>query len=327
MPPWTLIAPETAISQLTPLIDIHHQVGSVRIIPANPGAIIPKTAWQDAANILWVDSARHSPRTGVSGCFLRGLNGHKIPIGWLPNCPERLSTYAQAATAIWQRHLSGAPQGPIALLGSREDRSLNLLDQLEILCKSTASTALKTHRWSAERITRGDLLDALGLGLGAALYVGHGFSHGWHGYAGLSHAHLDQWQGDPLSVLFCITCHNASRHRVAFSFAEELVLSGRCGTVLAATGPTQHRQNQQLAMHLCQIMQPPITAEPPLSASACIKKLGTKRLKMQRYRIIGDPSLPLTGSFASAQRAAEIWAPDLATPLPSLSPSLWPISI
>ncbi|PZU96959.1 MAG: hypothetical protein DCF32_21115, partial [Leptolyngbya sp.] len=101
--PWVLVASAEAIACLTPLIEAHQQGGAVQAIALQSGVPIPKTDWQDAAAILWVDAERRSPRTGLPGWCLPGPGGQKIPVGWLPNAPEYLATYAQAAATLWQR--------------------------------------------------------------------------------------------------------------------------------------------------------------------------------------------------------------------------------
>jgi hypothetical protein len=296
-------------------------VGEVRVIRAHPGVSVHKKGWKNASAILWVDTERHSPRTGVPGWFTRGLSGEKIPIGWLPNKPEYLATYAQAASTLWQRYLNATPPGPLILLGCRSTRTQSLLDQLETHLITANSSPPFHFRWSAERITRGDLLHALGIGLGAALYLGHGFSTGWYGYAGLHHSHLTEWQGSPLGTLFCLTCHNASRHNTSLSFAETLVLSGRCGSILAATGQTAHAINQQFAIRLCQVIPEIIQNQQPLTLASCLLHPLLVRLPLHRYRILGDPTLPMTGSFGKAQT---VYSPAPQDPLNPLSPDIWP---
>lgn len=364
--PWVLVASAEAIALLAPLVEAHQQVGPVRAIALQPGVPLPKTAWQDAAAILWVDPERHSPRTGLPSWFLPGPKGQKIPVGWLPNAPEHLSTYAQIAATLWQRPRR---PGPLTLLGSRDDRVQILLDQLDAQLTRQGQTDELSHpklsaplldpavpnpshpcllrrgfakdsaqgqaipyapapllphyRWSAERITRGDLLYALSLGLGAALYLGHGFPTGWHSYGGLSHAHLPEWQGEPLGTLFCLTCHNASRHLTPLSFAETLVLSGRCGAVFAATGQTAHGLNQQLALRLGQAMVELAQTQLPLTLATCLHHPLVVNLPLQRYRILGDPTLPMTGRAGVEALAQAVDAPAPQASLKPLSPALW----
>ncbi|MGB3199682.1 MAG: C25 family cysteine peptidase [Nodosilinea sp.] len=315
--PWVLVASAEAIARLTPLIEAHQKVGPVRAIAVPSGVSTPKTVWQDAAALLWVDAERRSPRTGLPRWYLPGPGGEKIPVGWLPNAPEHLSTYAQAAASLWQRP---PHPGPLALLGGRDDRTQALLDRLE----THLAPPLSHCRWSAERIPRGDLLYALGLGLGAALYLGHGFPTGWHSYGGLSHAHLREWQGKPLGALFCLTCHNASRHLSPLSFAETLVLSGRCGAVFAATGQTAHSLNQQLALRLGQAMVDLAATDQPLTLAACLQHPLVVNLPLQRYRILGDPMVPMAGSAGSAALALAVDAPAPHDALPPLDKALWP---
>lgn len=323
---WVLIGSETAIQPLAPLIEAHQVSQPVRLIQIDPNEAISidrlqALALPDTASILWIGPPHQSPRTAVPGLFLTAHDGRKIPIGWLPNLPDRLAIYAQAAATVVSRSQATQSTRSLAFLGPRDDRSQDLIKQLEATFKPLPYA---TFQWTADRIRQPDVQQALSCGLGAALYVGHGFPNGWAGYGGVTFdrfADVPHWKA--IGALLCLTCHNASRHRVSLSFAEEWVLSGRCGVAIAATGATRHTLNRVFAERLCQAIQAdvPDTIAPTLAHYLSHPSL--QRLPLARYRIIGDPAMPLLGAEGSIEAATAVFAPAPDAVLPSLPLGLW----
>ena len=331
---WVLIGSETAIAQLAPLIAAHQVSQPVRIISyAGSDAIssdrlqdcLPnsrlKDQLHDASSILWIGPPHQSPRTAVPGLFVTAEDGRKIPIGWLPNLPDRLAHYAQAAAAVVNRSNHNRNTRSLAFLGPRDDRSQALIQRLDQILK-TPSSGYHTFQWTADRLRQPDLQQALSGGLGAALYVGHGFPNGWDGYGGVTFDRFEQIPTEhPIGALLCLTCHNASRHRVTLSFAEEWVLSGRCGAAIAATGPTRHTVNCVFAEHLCHAIQ----AEPDITPTIahCLQSPILQHLPLARYRIIGDPEMPLLGAENAIDSARAVFAPEPNAVLLPLPAGLW----
>lgn len=318
---WVVAGSTSALTALAPLIAAHETIHPVQIIelPANisPTQIEWEPYLTNAISLLWVGDRRHSPRTALPGLFLRNQQGDDVPVGWLPDYRDRLEKYAIAAAQVVARQSLPLSQCSIALLGSRETRSQNLVDQLEATLRDTPHLTL--FRWTAERIVRRDLFRALSCGLGAAFYVGHGFPNGWDGYAGIFDRDLAAIAGEPWGAIFSLTCSSASRHRVALSFAEELVLSGICGVVLGATGQTKHSVNRQLAICLCQILQQGTVK----TVAELLVAANLTQLSLQRYRLMGDPAMPLLGAIAATTQAQQVFAPAPTDALPVLPLEQW----
>ncbi|MGZ4731441.1 MAG: C25 family cysteine peptidase [Terriglobales bacterium] len=170
--------------------------------------------------------------------------------------------------------------GPAVLLGQWQERTLNLVDAVEGLVD------LSRFRWTAERLVRRDLLNALHCGPGVALYFGHALSGGWVGYGGVAAETLITMCGEPLGAVVSIACETARRPEGRSSFCEELVLGGYCAAALGASARTLHEHNRILARGLC-------------SALGRAQSLGDAlRLAevpddfFSHYRIFGDPGAP-----------------------------------
>lgn len=316
---WLLVVPVHDLEYLSPLVEAHRQRHPVKVVTYWPNQAIPSLDLDSVAAVLWVGDCHRSPRTALTRWWLTDSRGRKVPVGWLPDVGSQLATVATTMAQLLQR----VQPGPLIYLSSLDSRSQTLIDQVE-----SVATGMPTFRWTSERILKADLLAALGGGAGAALYTGHGFSTGWNGYGGLSYRDLDGWQGESLGVLWSITCHNASRHQTPLSFAETLVLSGRCGAVLAAPSATRHRLNQSLIRRLPHVVQSLVQRHQswpaqPLTLADCLTHPRLVRLPLQAYRIIGDPLAPLHGSPDAVRKAQQVFAPAASEPLPPLPPALW----
>ena len=154
--------------------------------------------------------------------------------------------------------------------------------------------------WPARVITGRDLPAALGIGLGACVYFGHGHCGGWDGYWGIDAATLAQAMDEPAGAVFSLTCLAAKRPDAGFSFCEELVLSGYCAAAWGSAGRTSHRRNRRVGLELCRAMRSQSTI------AGVIRNSQSSWLSMAGYRLIGDPLATLAGAPAASRRAAEI---------------------
>jgi hypothetical protein len=335
---WLVIGTESALERLEPLVQAHRVTRAVRALALphdqvlrfaglRPGPSAGRTrgrkepaprAWLDAldqaAAVLVVGERRHSPRNVLPGLFLHDRSGRRVPVGWVPDVPERLSVFARAAARVVARVGAGLPRGPLVLLGQWEDRTLRLATQTQRGFVDVPQP-LPVFRWTGERIVRPNLLQALRCGPGLAIYFGHGRPRGWAGYHGLRAHHLADALEEPLGAVLSLTCHTANRFKVGLSFAEEMVLSGFCAGALGATRKTVHLSNGFLAHKLCRAVS--ATAVASLAELLLAAEL-TEAEAHGSYRIIGDPLAPLIGAPDSLRRAQAVFAPAPDDPLPPL---------
>jgi hypothetical protein len=305
---WVLGGPASALARLEPLIEAHRRRRPVRVLTtleAIGGAL------DHADAVLLVGGVRKSPGRALSGVFLTAPNGARVPAGWLPDAGARLATYAKAATKALER----AGLGPAVVLGEYEQRALALADRV-----TAESGAAPTFNWTAQRLTRAGLSDALGCGPGIALYVGHALAGGWAGYGGFGHRDLGRVPaGNPVGALLSISCSAASRPRRGLSFCEEAALGGVCIAALGACGPTLHASNAELALALaCTLKNPGVTTLAALLLAAPVRAGA-----LDRYRIVGDPLAPLAGAPGCDAAARRIFAPGPDDALPVIPLDAW----
>ena len=346
---WLVVGSAPALAALKPLCDAHRKQRPVRVLSTDPvgrgsrraedplaitarqeprptslealptiGAIIPPGGYpelRDIAAVLVIGDARRSPRHGLPGLFLHDDTGRRVPAGWLPNLPQRLGAFAQAAAKVVKRTRAGLPRGPLVLLGQWDDRTLVLAQQTENDFQNVPCP-VPVIRWTAERLVQMDMLHALRCGPGLAIYFGHGRPRGWAGYHGIRAQHLGEALGEPLGAILSLTCHTANRWQVALSFAEEMVLSGLCAASLGATAKTVHLDNGCLINNLCSKLSD--TAVATLGELLLATPLNDAQA-FGTYRVIGDPLAPLLGAKDSLAKARAIFAPgpdDALPPLP-----------
>ncbi|MEO6992109.1 MAG: C25 family cysteine peptidase, partial [Lacunisphaera sp.] len=255
------------------------------------------------------------PRRALRGLWVADADGKKVPVGWLPADPSRLATYAAAAAIVLRRPPN---PGPLVVLGQWEDRFLRVALRTSRWMEKYKS-APEVFHWTADRISRTDLINALGCGPGVAVYYGHGRANGWAGYHGVRTGHFPaQWE-EPIGGLLALCCENASRHGGRASFTEELVLRGVCVSALASAGKTRHEDNRLLGPALCEALAAgKARTLADLVASA---EVPAGFWKATTYRFIGDPAAPLSGACDAIERADRVVAPG---PNESLAP--WPES-
>ncbi len=330
----------------------------------------------DDASLLIIGDPRRSPRTALPGIFVRAANGRRIPTGCLPDVGDRLSDYARAAAEVQLRsipepqlpnesHLhpindarlrptnSPAP-GPFVLLGEFAPRALQWAEWF--------SNELPDHsifQWTAERITRPNLISGLRFGAGAAFYFGHGTPNGWFGYGGFDESDALASRGRPIGCIISFSCsvarrpnlsgsacrpvHNSARcstdsvgdHSQSsarppaqslnqnLSFCEDLVLSGLCAAAIGSTRLSLHHRNVEWSLALAQILH-------RRHATTLCDLLSDPALPLpalNSYRILGDPMAQLIGDPECASHSRKIFAPAPTDTLPILPLSdLWSFS-
>ena len=221
----------------------------------------------------------------VAACDFVEFRAHGIA-GRVPVDP-RLPCFAKAAASVcWREGLTG----PVALLAQWDERAHQLAEHASRLAPSSLF-------WSARIITGRDLPQALGIGLGACVYFGHGHCGGWDGYWGIDAPALACAMLEPAGVVFSLTCRSAERPPRGLSFCEELVLSGYCAAAYGSPGRTSHPRNGRLGLALCRAMQG------HSSVAAVLSNCGASWLSTAAYRLIGDPMAPLAGAPAARSRA------------------------
>lgn len=297
---FVLAARGAALGPLRPLLREHERSREVRVIEPGPVEALCEAA-AGADGLLLVDDRRRAPRTALPGPFLTDPSGRVVPVGWLPDLGVALEVFAKAAARVQRR---AGPIGPLAVLGQREPRYLQLAGRLEANLCQGGGPPFPVVRWTSERITRGDLINGLRLGLGMAIYFGHGRPSGWAGYHGLRARHLVEAAGEPLGALFSVTCLTANRHRVGLSFSEEVVAGGATAAAVGAVDLVAHVDNMRWMVGLAEALR---SGESRLGAALVVA--APRSVSQTPYRIVGDPLALLAGSADGTRRAARVFAP------------------
>lgn len=305
---WVLAVPRGALSSLQPLVDAHSARRPVRLlvrekveVPALEGITAELTR---AAGVLIVGDRRRSPRSVLPGPFLASPEGRQVPAGWLPlGGPASLERFAATAAEVQAR---SGEDGPLAFVGQWDEQVTRMVDRsLGILRGPGGEPRLPVFWWTADRLIRRDLLTALRIGLGAAIYFGHGRPYGWAGYHGLHTRHLVHAQGRPAGAVLSLTCHTASRRRVGTSFAESVVLEGIAAAALGAVSATKTLDNWWWGASLCEEL-----AKHPATLGELLLRACPPRPKaIEAYRILGDPLALLRGAPGAREAGTRVWAP------------------
>jgi hypothetical protein len=294
---WAVVAEERALlDPLEPLIAARQRTGRVQIADSLSD-VLP-----DAGSVLMVGG---EPPCGV---FAGSGEARRVPLGWIGSDVERLRMFARTAAEVVSRQTQELAAGPAVLLGQWDQRALSLADEVE------QASGVPLFRWTAERLARRALLEALRCGPGLALYLGHALCGGWVAYGGITAAALSARRMHPLGAVLTVAGDSARCHRTRASFCDELVVRGACAAALGATGKSRHDNDRVLAR----------------SAARALTKartLGELLLRMPEdalhgYRIAGDPAAPLIGAAHAWQVAGEIHAPapDVIDPAILLEP-------
>ena len=304
--PWVIAAPAKLLASLEPLLAARAARQPLLVLPdkvapvlADPAAYLPP----GTEALLVVGPVHRGPRRSLSGLWVHDSTGRKVPVGWLPASTPRLATYATAAAKVLNR---AQGVGPVIVLGQWEDRFLRVALRTSRWFEKHAP-APPVFQWTADRISRTDLIEALACGPGVAMYYGHGRANGWAGYHGVRVSHFPPTWTEPIGGLLTLCCENASRRGGRLSFVEELVLRGVCGGALAAASKTRHEDNRLLGPALSEAL----TAGAAHTLATLVEAAQVPPGFWERtsYRFIGDPAIPLVGATASVEHAAQVFAP------------------
>ena len=316
--PWVLVAPTSALAPLAPLLaararrqPLHVIENGVEAVLANAAPCLPP----DTEAVLVIGPRRGTPRRGLAGLFWRDRDGQRVPVGWLPEAGAALANYAAAAAKVLLRP---STPGPLVILGQWEDRFLRVALRTSRWFERHES-ALPVFHWTADRVSRTDMLRGLGVGPGVALYFGHGRPRGWAGYHGTRASHFETPWDEAIGALLALCCENASRWRTGVSFAEDLALRGVVAGALAAVTKTRHEDNRLLGPALCETLTQPGETVSTLAELVAKTEVPAGFWERSPYRFIGDPAAPLAGAAHAPAKAAAIFAPAPDAVLPA-----WP---
>lgn len=298
---WVLAAPRAALAPLRALVREHERSREVRVVDPGPLEVLREAA-DGAAGLLLVGDRRRGPRTALPGPFVEDACGRLVPVGWLPDLGAELELFARAAARVQRR---SGPAGPIAVLGQREPRYLQLAGRMEANLRGRGAPPFQLLRWTSERITRDDVVRGLRLGIGAGVYFGHGRPSGWAGYHGLRAVHIVEAAGEPLGALLSVTCLTASRHRVSLSFSEAVVAGGAAAAAVGAVAHVAHLDSMRWMLGLAEALR---SGESRLGPALLAAAPPDPRLQ-RPYRIVGDPLARLVGTAEGERRAARVFAP------------------
>ena len=141
---------------------------------------------EDVDAVLVAGKKMYAPSTVLPGPFLF-TQKKKIPAAWLP-LQEETDVFPFIQTL---KKCTGEKRRCLAwLLAQWHPQYLRLTQRMTDLWKTT-------FRYSMDRdiITREDVVNALGCGLGMGIYFGHGRSVGWVGYYGMRSHHFESFTG------------------------------------------------------------------------------------------------------------------------------------
>jgi hypothetical protein len=308
---WVLVGTAETATRLRPLIEAHRARRPVTVLRAleEVPAIL-----NDAAAVVITGDVRKAPRIAVPGIFLHAANGRLVPCGWLPEAGARLTLYALSAAAVVSRESPKAREEPFVLLGEFDQRALETVSRIE----AELPANLEVFRWTAERISNHDLVDALGSGPAMAMYFGHGGPFGWLGYGGVAPADAVKFRGSPLGLVLSLTCATASRPPRGLSFCEELTLSGVCAAALGAVGRVSHLRNVWLGIELARAL-----CATPLTLASLLSAPNIPPAVLRHYRVLGDPLAQLIGAVDSTEKCRRVFAPGADESLPVIPLSAW----
>lgn len=249
--------------------------------------------------MLFLAPANRAPSTLVAAPYIIGPSGKKIPIGLLPvKDAATVNTFAQTAAKVQIRQ---GTQPAMALLAQRLPRYLRIAERIEAILQ-TEAPHLHYFKWSGDVMVREDLLQGLNLGLGMALYVGHGRPSGWVGYYGTRAKHFEGYQSEPLGAMISLCCYTNSRKKIGLSFSEALVTQGIAAASFGAITKTKHTDNTRWALRITENMAEGVMAIGEL----ILKSLPQDENAALAYRLIGDPLAPIIAAEESIEQAKNI---------------------
>jgi len=315
-PRWAAIGPAALLEVLAPLRDEHLRQGEVWLIARDAERPLHEVAAElhgDGTTLLVLeDPAQPSLRGTCATPFMTNADGADVALGWLRLDAQELSAYSHRAAALLQRE--SQPRLPIALLGPREDRYIDLLDQLALAAESASE--LVAFQWNAERLARHRLADALRQGAAAAIYAGHGSARGWFAYGGIRADMLTGESGlsadQSIAVLFSLSCRTGqpaapiegNSTPLARGLADEIVAGGVAAAVVAPLEDPLHDANRVLATALVNALAS--------GTRRCADILYAARRDgacVDGYAIIGDPATRVAAAPDATERCAHVFAP------------------
>jgi len=309
---WAALGPPALLEMLVPLRDEHARWGETRLVPGGQSDIrnVVRSFADRRVNLLVIEApGEGSGRSGYASPFLEGASYDSVLLGWLQLGPPELAAYVDRAVAISRRRHDEPTT--VVLLAPREQRYLALLDQVE---RFASSPTMKLLRWSAERIRRAPLIDALRLGAGAVLYCGHGNASGWFAYGGINIDHLcsgEPWLHDQTGALmFSLSCSTglgagrAAGAEIRRGLADQMIARGIAGAVLAPSGDTAHENSRLLAKGLAHAL-----GLGCVRLSDILAKATFEGGSLEGYAVIGDPGLCAASANGAALRGASVFAP------------------
>jgi hypothetical protein len=310
---WAAIGPAPLMEVLAPLRDEHLRHGEARLIVADaprPQDVAGELHGEAMTLLVAEDPAERSVRWTCPTPLLKNQNGAAVTVGWLRFDAETLEAYANRAVALLRR--PAQPRLPLALLGPREQRYLDLLEELAITAESTP--ALVPLRWNAERLARHRLEMALRQGAAAAIYTGHGNARGWFAYGGVSTNALSEGPtrtaDESIGVLFSLSCRAAQpavageSETPAPGLAEDVLRCGLAGAVLAPLGDPLHEHNRVLAVALLRAL---VSGE--RACADVVRAAKADGACLDGYAIIGDPAVPVAAAPEALERCVTVFAP------------------
>lgn len=312
---WVAIGPAPLLEMLAPLADEHRRFGSAELVEVSGSSHLPR--WVESLSgpettaVIVESPSEPSARGQFRSPLVRASNGSRVFVSWLRLDEERLRSYANRAVTLLNR--PAEQPRTVVLLAPREQRYLQLLDELEDIAGDSARLPL--FRWSAERIRRTPLTAALKLGAAAILFCGHGTARGWHAYGGMSAKTLageHAWSAEQSAgVLFSLSCSTGSVRPVAalvdgapeMGFADAVVAKGAAGAVVAPVGDPLHADNRVLARALMRAL---------CGSSRCAREVLEQAAlctSLDGFAVVGDPELPMHSAAGAAERGGAVFAP------------------
>lgn len=309
---WAVIGPDSLLDALAPLIEERRRRGATAVLTGEARdieAVAGRFGGRRATLLVVEDPSQESARSRYSAPFLARAEGPEVLLGWVRLTGRELVRYARRAAALLRRQCDVTKQ-PLVLLAPRERRYLDLLEDLEGAAAPHCDS-LRVFRWSAERIRRARLLEALHLGAAMLLYTGHGNRDGWFAYGGMRAATLaagTEWSDDDTNALmFSLSCSTGQPLPCAglrSGFADTVISHGIAGAVVAPLGEYLHQDNRLLARALVRSLGSSQRKLPDILGAA---KSGGASL--QGYAVIGDPALNAVAAASAVYRGERVFAP------------------
>lgn len=296
-----IIVPDKYQDMILPLMAAYMKNGIDSYVKSylegdNLNTVIPNCVDEYDAALL-IGSGKRAPRTVLDGPFI-STSSKRIPVGWVPVRNEKhLTRFVETAVKVHSRK-----KGPVAtaILAQRHPRFLKAAKRMHrSLLKESR---LSTFKWTSDLLFKEEMIRGLRMGLGCAIYFGHGLSKGWEGFHGTLVKHFDEIPGEPLGAVLSITCLTASRRRTGLSFSESLLLQGVAASSFGAVDKTLHANNWRWGVLISDSLKKGVTTLGELILDAC----PIEEAAWRPYRIIGDPLAPLFSFEGAINKASEI---------------------